>query len=300
MPYLYVKDLFTVMWKQNKSYTLPSSHTLPSQQIPSGPCATWNEKRTTTASVCLFCYFCAFIFWFSHLLTVFPPHQNFRLIHQFNTLLLSIKLRYISGYMLFCLDWTQPPLARADGSWAKTSSCYNDKKMSVSVSSLDISLALPLIFLVFQCQFHDSCSICQPISVSHVVGVRELLDVSTLMLMKREMWWERWRGGKRYDPSSGSQIKSNCVGKNAPFLPFPFSLPSSCSSSPSLLKDVGSDSANCLWLFVYVQFVRGLASFPPLSKKPFTILFMSTCLIHTATHSYGPRAWLSLHAFAQC
>ena len=50
--------------------------------------------------------------------------------------------------------------------------------------------------------------------------------------------------------------------RNAPFLQSPFSPSPSCSRSPSLLKDVGSGSANGLRLFVYVQFVRGLAPFP--------------------------------------
>lgn len=49
--------------------------------------------------------------------------------------------------------------------------------------------------------------------------------------------------------------------------------------SLSLLKDVGSGSTNGLGLFVYVQFVRGLAPFP-----------LFTEAIYNSIHVYLPHS----------
>lgn len=92
-------------------------------------------------------------------------------------------------------------------------------------------------------------------------------------------------------------MKSNCVERNARFIQSPFSRPPSCFLAPSLLKDIGSDSTNGLWLFVYVQFVRGLASFP---------LFKEA--IYNSIHVYLPQSQcstvmdqgFSVHAFTKC
>lgn len=53
----------------------------------------------------------------------------------------------------------------------------------------------------------------------------------------------------------------------------------SCPLSPSLLKDAGRGSANGLWLFVYMQFVRGLAPFPPFKE-----------VIYHSIHVYLPHS----------
>lgn len=117
---------------------------------------------------------------------------------------------------------------------------------------------------------------------------------------RRERWWERWRGGKRYDPIGGSQIKPNYVERNSPFLRSPFSLSLPPVLSSSLLKDVGSGSANGLWLFVYVQFVRGLAPFPLFKEAIYNSIHVYLPHSDSNTHSYGPRAWFSLRAFTKC
>lgn len=72
----------------------------------------------------------------------------------------------------------------------------------------------------------------------------------------------------------------------------PSSQPSSLllllSLSSSLLRDVGSGSTNGLWLFVYVQFVRGLAPFP---------LFKEA--IYNSIHVYLPHSHCNTSLWAE-
>lgn len=95
------------------------------------------------------------------------------------------------------------------------------------------------------------------------------------MKRKKEIWFNLGRGG--------GQMTSKCEERNAPFPQWPFSLPCLCFPALSLLKDVGRGSTNSLWLFVYVQFVRGLASSPPFLKK----------LIYNSIQVYLPHSLCS-------
>lgn len=106
-------------------------------------------------------------------------------------------------------------------------------------------------------------------------------------------WWKRWWGGKRYDTSWGSQIKPNYAESNVTFLQSSLAL--FLLHFPKMLAE--AQPMACGYLFM----CNLLEGWPlsPFSNKSFTILFMSTCLIQMATHSYKPRVQVSLHAVTE-
>lgn len=135
-----------------------------------------------------------------------------------------------------------------------------------------------------------------------LISESHALPVAVIIHMK---WWERvrevvrwWSGGKRiWSMGLRSQIKPNYMERNAPFLRSPFTLPLAFALLHFSKTLAVAQPMVCGYLFM----CNLLEGWPlsPFSQKPFTILFMSTCLIQMATHSYEPRAWVSWHAFTK-
>lgn len=97
-------------------------------------------------------------------------------------------------------------------------------------------------------------------------------------VMRKETWY---------------QIKPNYVERNAYSL---FSLPPSLSLQLRHFSRMLAVAQPIAWGYLFMCNLLEGWPLSPFSKKPFTILFMSTCLIQTAAHSYGTRA----EAFTKC
>lgn len=143
-----------------------------------------------------------------------------------------------------------------------------------AIVAFSISISCYLSLTYFQC-FSDSYSACQPIWVSYIKVSEKASclvpdDPSNFLT-----------GKHRYDLHRGGQIKPNCVERNAPFKESPVSLPLllvSCSVTPQRCWQGLSQWPLTICLRAICWRV-GL--FFPFWKKPFAILFMSTCLVHS-------------------